>query len=95
MTGDSESEAEEVVAPAKTYERRARHKTKADRYEPKAKKKKSKQDERKEKPLAKRCKARRIGNGGRTADLVQKFTLKNGPPKDRRLTVSSPVVAGV
>lgn len=78
---------EEAAVATKTYERRARHKTKADRYQPKAKKRKLVQSEQKgEEPRAKRRKARH--NGGRTAELVQKFTLKNGPCKDRRLTVS-------
>ena len=74
--------------PAKTYERRPRHKTRLDRYEPKAKKQTKERDVRKEaKSKRKRRKSHRSGDGGRTAGLVQSFQLKNGP-KNSRLTVS-------
>jgi hypothetical protein len=74
----------------KTYERRARHKTKADRYEPKkqdtkGRKQRDDADERKSKRKGSR--ARRGGDGKRTESLVQGFRLKNGP-SNSRLTVS-------
>ena len=73
---------------SKTYERRARHKTKPDRYEAKTigedeRKRDDSVDERK----AKRKSRRRGGDGKRTESLVQGFRLKNGPSKSR-LTVS-------
>jgi hypothetical protein len=75
---------------SKTYERRARHKTKPDRYEPKTKGK----DERKRddsvderKPKRKSRRVHRGGDGKRTENLVQGFRLKNRPSKSR-LTVS-------
>lgn len=75
-------------APRRTYEKRARHKTRADLYEPKAKKDRKRRDKRKEKKSQlKRRKSHRSGDGGRTAGLVQSFQLKNGP-KNNRLTVS-------
>lgn len=74
-------------APEKTYERRPRHKTRPDRYEPKQKKSKGDHDARKERKSGKkRRKSHRSGDGGRTAGLVQSFQLKNGP-KNSRLTV--------
>lgn len=91
-TRDAESTVSAERLPAKAYERRARYKTKADRYEPKSgKKKKSKQtdDYRDRGRDAKhvRRKSRRNGDSGRSAGIVQSFQLKNGP-KNRRLTVS-------
>lgn len=75
-------------APSKTYEKRARHKTKADRYEPKAGKQKRKRNAHKdEKNSRKRRKLHRNDDGGRTTGLVQSFQLNNGP-KNSRLTVS-------
>lgn len=74
-------------APEKTYERRPRHKTRPDRYEPRSKKQKGHHDVRKEKKSGKkRRKSHRGGDGGRTAGLVQSFQLRNGP-KNSRLTV--------
>jgi hypothetical protein len=75
---------------SKTYERRARHKTKPDRYEPKTtekgqRKREGSVDERKPKQKSRR--AHRGGDGKRTESLVQGFRLKNGPSKSR-LTVS-------
>jgi len=73
----------------KTYERRARHRTKADRYEPKQKKKGRHQSGDKRashETRTERRKSKRIRDGGRTAGLVQSFQLKNGP-KNQRLTV--------
>lgn len=87
---DGESTVSAKALPAKTYERRARHKTKADRYDPKAgKRKKSKQKDEDRGRVAKnvRRKSYRSGDGGQTAGLVQSFQLKNGP-KNNRLTVS-------
>lgn len=75
------------TAPSKTYERRPRHKTRADRYEPKQRKRKGDQDARNERKSGnKRRKSHRSGDGGRTVGLVQSFQLKNGP-KNNRLTV--------
>jgi hypothetical protein len=73
----------------KTYERRARHKTKHDRYEPKTtekgqQKRAGNRDERKPKKKSRR--AHRGGDGKRTESLVHGFRLKNGPSKSR-LTV--------
>ena len=83
----NDSQSRHESAPAKTYERRARHKTRTDRYAPKSKKQKRKTEKRKEdKGHRKRRKSQRIGDGGRTAGLVQSFQLKNGP-KNNRLTV--------
>ena len=74
-------------APAKTYERRARHKTRTDRYDPKAKKQKKEAGKRKDgNSHQKRRKSQRIGDDARTTGLVQSFQLKNGP-KNKRLTV--------
>jgi len=76
-------------APPRTYEKRARHKTKADRYEPKPKKHLKERESREDKTLeVKPRKARRSGDGGRTVGLVQGFQLKGGPQKSR-LTVSA------
>lgn len=74
------------VPTTKTYEKRARHKTRPDRYEHKTRKQEKERDARKEsKP--KRRKSHRSGDGHRTTGLVQSFQLKNGP-KNNRLTVS-------
>lgn len=77
----------------KTYERRARHKTKPDRYEPKTtrkgqRKRRGSVDERK--PKRKSRRADHGGDGKRTESLVQGFRLKNRPPNGR-LTVSGDV----
>ena len=75
------------VAPARTYEKRARHKTRPDRYEPKSRRRKER-DTRKERTSGReRRKSRRKDDGGRTTGLVQSFQLYNGP-KNSRLTVS-------
>jgi len=76
---------------SKTYERRARHKTRPDRYEPKTTKKGKRErpgnvDERK--PKHKSGRVHRGGDGKRTESLVQGFRLKNGPANSR-LTVSA------
>ena len=76
----------------RTFERRARHKTKEDRYEPKAKKRRKEHESRKdrkakEKSKSKRRKSHRSGDGARTAGLVTSFQLKDRP-KNNRLTVS-------
>ncbi|OQN95586.1 hypothetical protein B0A48_18291 [Cryoendolithus antarcticus] len=79
----------------KTYERRPRHKTKADRYEPK--KKKSKQErptDGQDAQKSRRRKLHRSGDGFRTAGLVQSFQLKNGG-KSGRLTLKTDGTAGV
>ena len=74
--------------PGRTYDKRARHKTRHDRYEPKVKKPKKERDARREsKSKPKRRNSHRTGDGGRTGGLVQSFQLKNGPKKNR-LTVS-------
>lgn len=76
----------------RTFERRARHKTKDDRYEPKAKKRRKEHESRKdrkakEKSKSRRRKSHRSGDGTRTAGLVTSFQLKDRP-KNNRLTVS-------
>lgn len=89
---DAELDADQ--APAKTYERRARHKTRPDRYEPKANmhsKRRESRESRGARP--KRRKSHRSGDGGRTTGLVQSFQLKNGP-KNNRLTVSCLLLLG-
>lgn len=74
--------------PTKRYEKRARHKTRPDRYEPKSRKH-GRDDavhhERTSKP--KRRQSHRSGDGGRTTGLVQSFQLQSGS-KNSRLTVS-------
>lgn len=86
--GSDSSRSGSDDAPQKTYERRARHKTRADRYEPKAKKRVKDRTARKDdKGNRKRRKPRRNDDGGRTTGLVQSFQLRNGP-KNNRLTVS-------
>jgi hypothetical protein len=74
----------------KTYERRARHKTKADRYESKkqdTKGRKGRDDAGERTSKRKGSRAHRGGDGKRTENLVQGFRLKNGP-SNSRLTVS-------
>jgi hypothetical protein len=71
------------------YERRARHKTKPDRYEPKkqnARERKQRDDAGDRKSERKRKQAHRSGDGKRTKNLVQGFKLKNRP-SNSRLTV--------
>jgi hypothetical protein len=73
-----------------TYERRARHKTKPDRYEPKTTEKRQRKRDgsvEERKPKHKSRRVHRGGDGKRTESLVQGFRLKNGPSKSR-LTVS-------
>ncbi|KAK3657117.1 hypothetical protein LTR56_002631 [Elasticomyces elasticus] len=79
-------------APRKSYEKRARHKTKADRYEPKSKNQHKDRDE--PKTGSKRRKSHRSGDGGRTTGLVQSFQLKDGPQKSR-LTLKPETNAGL
>ena len=90
----SRSSAFEEI-PQKAFEKRARHKTRSDRYQPKSKerhrkgkkrKESEERDDRHSKP--KRRKSHRSGDGGRTSGLVQSFELRNGP-KNNRLTVRS------
>jgi len=76
-------------APLKTYEKRRRHKTKPNHYEPKSKRHRKERDAHEDtKAQPKRRKSHRSGDGGRTTGLVQSFQLKNGP-KNSRLTVST------
>jgi len=73
----------------KTYERRARHKTKPDRYESKkqnVRARKENDDAGVPKPKRKRSQAHRRDDGNRTESLVQGFKLKSGP-SNSRLTV--------
>lgn len=80
-------EAIEQPQPLQTsYERRPRHKTKADRYERKVRKERKQRDDHDGKVTSNRRKSHRSGDGGHTAELVQSFKLKNGP-KNNRLTV--------
>jgi hypothetical protein len=82
----SQRSSEEPVQ--RSYEKRPRHKTKADRYDPKPKKQRKERRSRGEgrKSEPKRRKSHRSGDGGRTRGLVKSFQLKNGP-KNQRLTV--------
>lgn len=78
----------------KTYEKRARHKTKPDRYESKkqnTKERKQRDEAGERKSKRKRSKAHRGGDGKRTESLVQGFRLKNGP-SNSRLTVGHLVI---
>ena len=71
------------------YERRARRKTKPDRYESKkqnARERKQRDDAGERKSKRKRNWAHRSGDGKRTESLVQGFKLKNRP-SNSRLTV--------
>ncbi|KAK3719063.1 hypothetical protein LTR37_004627 [Vermiconidia calcicola] len=81
--------------PAKTYERRARHKTKPDRYEPKAKKqRKERHGQKDRKSKQNRRQSHRTGDGSRTTGLVQSFQLKKGP-RNNRLTLKPEATAGL
>ncbi|KAK3706304.1 hypothetical protein LTR37_012819 [Vermiconidia calcicola] len=92
-SGSSRKTADEL--PAKTYERRARHKTKPDRYEPKPKKqRKGRHGHMDRKSKENRRQSRRTGDGSRTTGLVQSFQLKNGP-KNHRLTLKPEATAGL
>lgn len=73
---------------AKKYERRARHKTRADRYDPKPKKLKKDGAANDQKGGRKNRKSRRMADGDRTTGLVQSFELRDGP-RNSRLTVRS------
>jgi hypothetical protein len=79
-----------VQAPdQKTYERRARRKTKPDRYESKkqdVRERKQREDTGERKSKRKRTRAHRGGDGKRTESLIQGFKLKN-KPSNSRLTV--------
>jgi len=80
----------------KTYERRARRKTKPDRYESKkrnVRERKEDDDAGERAPKRKRGRAHRSGDGKRTESLVQGFRLKNGP-SNNRLTVCRPIMLG-
>lgn len=71
------------------YERRARRKTKPDRYESKkqnARERKQRDDPGERKSKRKRKQSHRSGDGKRTENLVQGFKLKNRP-SNSRLTV--------
>jgi len=82
------SEPDPQTTRVKIYEKRARHKTKPDRYEPNSKKRRKEREAREDgRSRPKRRKSHRSGDGGRTTGLVQSFQLKNGP-KNSRLTVS-------
>ncbi|KAK4954583.1 hypothetical protein LTR10_008016 [Elasticomyces elasticus] len=82
----------EEAPPRKSYDKRARHKKKADRYEPKSKNLHKDRDE--PKTGSKRRKLHRNGDGGRTTGLVQSFQLKDGPQKSR-LTLKPETNAGL
>lgn len=77
--------------PVEVFERRARHKTRPERYEPKSKKHNREHDlrrEKKKKSTLKRRKSRRNGgDNARTTGLVQSFQLNTGN-RNSRLTVS-------
>lgn len=77
------------VPEQKPYERRARRKTKPDRYESKkedVRERKQLEDSGERRPKRKRTRAHRSGDGKRTESLVQGFKLKNRPANSR-LTV--------
>ncbi|KAK4565427.1 hypothetical protein LTR86_004044 [Recurvomyces mirabilis] len=76
----------------KSYERRPRHKTKADHYEPK--KRHERQHSTREKPALKRRVSHRSVDSGHPTGVVQSFQLKNGP-KNSRLTLKPDVTAGI
>jgi len=87
----SSSNNDETRRPIeRSYERRARHKTKTDRYQPKqARKQKQRRDGgRADKTKNKRHKSRRTGDGQRTEQLIQSFQLRNGR-EGHRLTASA------
>lgn len=78
-------------AVASMFEKRARHKTKPDRYEPKTREhRKERSAQVQVEPSGKRRRSHRSADGARTAGLVQSFQLKVGA-KDTRLTVSLPL----
>ncbi|KXT04976.1 hypothetical protein AC578_10333 [Pseudocercospora eumusae] len=77
--------------PVKSYERRARHKTRPDRYDPKIKKPRK---DREKKDKSKRRKSHRSGDGARTAGLIQSFQLNHGL-KNERLTLRPGANGGI
>ncbi|KAI5366305.1 hypothetical protein Slin15195_G078260 [Septoria linicola] len=79
--------------PVKAFERRARRKTRPDRYQ--AKTKKVREDRaRKPRAKSKQRKNHRNADGARTTGLVQSFQLKNGP-KNNRLTLRPEASIGI
>lgn len=77
------------AVPIETFQRRARHKTRPDRYESKPKRRKKEHNlNRDRNHESRRRKSHRKGDGARTTGLVESFRLKNGP-KTQRLTVST------
>jgi hypothetical protein len=87
---DRASEKTSGAASAKgPYDRRARRKTRTDRYESKRRKTKKAQSGKPKKDIKKKERKDGRGRDGvRTQDLIQSFKMKNGPKK-KRLTVSS------
>lgn len=83
--GESSASSRER-GPVRSYDKRARHKTRPDRYERKPAKRKEQEPHRAKKSKSKRRKGHPTGDGARTTGLVQSFQLKNGP-KNNRLTV--------
>ncbi|KAK5172131.1 uncharacterized protein LTR77_003769 [Saxophila tyrrhenica] len=79
--------------PLLQYERRPRHKTKADRYEPKRRKHKSDRDVQHDSKTRRR-KSNLTHDGSHTTGLVQSFHLKNGP-NNNRLTLKPDHNAGL
>jgi len=88
LHGSPSARSREAERPAKTYERRARHKTRPDRYEPKPKKPGKEREKRTTVKRSEPRRARKGGDGERTTGLVQSFQTKNRP-KSSRLTVSN------
>lgn len=75
------------VAQGKSFERRARHKTRPDRYEAKPKTHgKGRETNEKRKSKSTRRKSHRSTDVARATGMIQSFQLKNGR-KDKRLTV--------
>ncbi|PPJ50804.1 hypothetical protein CBER1_06510 [Cercospora berteroae] len=94
---DSESrELARAKVTADSFERRARHKTRPDRYEakPRGKKDRRSREEKTSKSKSKHRKSRRAADGARATDLVQSFQLKNGA-KNNRLTLQPEARVGI
>ncbi|KAF2164212.1 hypothetical protein M409DRAFT_25554 [Zasmidium cellare ATCC 36951] len=88
-----ESSGKEI--PSKSFERRARHKTKPDRYETKPKQRdhgRKARDDRKSK--SKHRRSHQSADVAKATGLIQSFQLKNGR-KDKRLTLRPDANAGI
>lgn len=91
------SQSIEVISsdvPSRSYERRPRHRTKLDRYEPKTKGPRRGSNARAEKKINRKRRRSHRNDGERTTGLVQSFQLKNGR-KHNRLTLKHDAGAGL